>query len=466
MPEPKKVYKLVTLGGLDKPKVVCELDLTRYGGVTNRKTHVGYHPVMTLDTYGEKPVIYVGGPSIYMGFRLLRIVDEGAAFKHEKLDMNPRGTVKGFPYPQGTDAEGNLYFRSLSGSISYDRFIKAYKYNAGTGQLEATGLKVNGMIGKDGLLYVGKYQGKALKRLHPSGKTVPFSATGEWSEPYNDWRFYDRRSSMYALASGDIWAIAAFVKKKPFAVSVVNLGPDGKVKRKDVVHGLQGPSSLRVDSHGNIYVADGFNRDGHPYPPEIDAFAKRLRAKGTTPRGHHSEAVEDSYGEAYGSIFKFGPDGGKIRLLEGGGKAEPDEVLISPYLQRVKLAARGVKGIYPRISPMAPPRGLKGGVSACWCLFAIFDIDGHDRLFVPDGMQFCVRILDASFNEILKFGEYDTATARGGKDNLPGPEIPFEFPTYVHASDAAAYVTDTAPCARRIVRVKLSYAAEETCAIR
>jgi hypothetical protein len=108
---------------------------------------------------------------------------------------------------------------------------------------------------------------------------------------------------------------------------------------------------------------------------------------------------------------------------------------------------------------------MAGGVSACWCLFAIYDLDAHNRLFVPDAMQFCVRVVDANFNEIVKFGDYDRATPKGGKANAPGPEIPFEFPTYVHASDAAAYVTDTASCARRIVRVKLAYAVEETCSV-
>jgi hypothetical protein len=266
--------------------------------------------------------------------------------------------------------------------------------------------------------------------------------------------------------SGDIYAFAAFEKEKPFAGRVVHLGPDGKIKRKDIVIGLQGPSSLRVDSYGNIFVADGLNRHGKPYPPEIDAFAERLRAKGTTKRGVHSEAVEDAYGEAYGSIFKFGPEGGSIRRLDGGAAAGADEELLSPYPQKIKFAAKGVKAIYPRISPMAPPRYMRGGISACWCLFAIYDLDAHNRLFVPDAMQFCVRVTDANFNEILRFGDFDRATTKGGKENAPGPEIPFEFPTYVHASDDAAYVTDTASCARRVVRVKLSYAAEETCAVK
>ncbi len=466
MPEPKKVYKLVKIASFENPKVLAELDLTKYGGVTSRKTHVGYHPVMTIDPYGPKPVVYLASPAVYCRFRILRVTDEGAVLKDEAIDLRTKAGLKASPYPIGTNSKGDLFFSSYRSSLAIGSVINSRKYSANTGKIEPISKHVKGIAGKDGLFYHGKYQGKSVRRVDESGKVVPFSATGEWSEPYNDWRFYDRRSSWHVQPSGNIYAFAAFVKEKPFSGKVVHLGPDGKIKRKDVIVGLQGAASLRVDSYGNIFVADGFNRDGQPYPPEIDAFAKRLRAKGTNKRYVHSEAVEDVYGEAYGSILKFGPKGGKIRLLAGGEKARDDEILISPYLQRVKLAAKGVKGMYPRISPMAPPRGLKGGVSACWCLFAIYDLDTHNRLFVPDAMQFCVRVVDANFNEIMKFGNYDRATMKGGKANAPGPEIPFEFPTYVSASDDAVYVTDTASCARRIVRVKLGYAAEDTCDIR
>jgi hypothetical protein len=125
--------------------------------------------------------------------------------------------------------------------------------------------------------------------------------------------------------------------------------------------------------------------------------------------------------------------------------------------------ATGLKGTYPRLSPMSPPRGSQ--FSACWCLHAIFDVDGYDRLFVPDAMQFKVRVLDANFNELASFGGYDSATARGGKENLPGPPIPFEFPTHANVAGDVVYVTDSASGARRIVRVRLSYAVEESCPV-
>ena len=47
----------------------------------------------------------------------------------------------------------------------------------------------------------------------------------------------------------------------------------------------------------------------------------------------------------------------------------------------------------------------------------------------------------------------------------PAPQEPLECPLSVRSSDTAAYVLDAAPCTPRVVRVKLSYAAEETCAL-
>jgi NHL repeat len=453
----KSPQKLVKILSLQKPEIVAEQAL---GSI--RKTHTAYHPVIALDPYGEKPIVYIGIPSKYIKHKLMRIFDEGTGFKKEDIDLSIESDVPGFPYVIGTNSKGDLYFRSLSASISFAKHLNTKKYNAETGKIENVSKKVGSIIGKDGFFYNGKYQGKSLMRRDASGKVVPFSATGEWSEPYNTGRFYTNRNCVYAPESGDnIWALGS-EKGKPFYI--VNLGTDGKIKRKGVVRGLTGPSSLKVDSYGNIFVADGLNLAGQPYPPEIDAFAKQLRAKGTNKRRSSSEAVEDCYGQAYGSIFKFSAEGGEIRKLGKGEKSKPDERLLAAHSWRSKFAAKGLTGIYPRISPMSPPRGLE--FSSCWCLYAMFDLDSHNRLFVPDAMQFCVRVLDANFNEIAKFGGYDSATSRAGKANLPGPEIPFGFPTYVHVGGDAAYVTDTAPCARRVVRVKLSYATEETCAIR
>ena len=146
------------------------------------------------------------------------------------------------------------------------------------------------------------------------------------SEKFNDGRFPFARSNLHILPSGNIWALYSRAKESPTRIGM--LGPDGRMKREGVVKGLESATSLRVDSRGNIYVATGFKPDGRPYPPEIAAFARRLREKGTTARGYHSEAVEDTYGEGCGSVLKFGPEGGEIREAD---QAEPGETRLTSY---------------------------------------------------------------------------------------------------------------------------------------
>jgi DNA-binding beta-propeller fold protein YncE len=464
-----KTYKLVKISGADGPKVLAELDLTRYAGVTSTKAQ-NYHPVMALDRYAERPVLYLGATSAWSRFRLLKVEDRGDSLAEspfgEPFEKRPG---IGLPYPQGTDAASNFYFRYLSRTVSHGSVVAAGVVDSATGELRDSKLTRDGVVCRNGYFYAGRYMGKEMTRWDLTGKGTPFSATGEKSEAYSNWRFYDRRSSFFAKPSGEVWAMTGDTdkSKKPFRAGVTVLGNDGKVKRRDVVIGLQAPTSIRVDSRGNVYAADGLKADGQLYPPEIDAFAKRLRAKGTDKRGGHSEAVEDVYGEGYGAVLKFGPSGGNIRRIAKGG-AGADEKVLSAYQgygPGIKYAARGLLGIYPRISQMSPPR-YDYPFSACWCVHAVFDLDAHDRLFVPDALQFKVRVLDANFNEILSFGGYDQATTAGGKANAPGPEIPFEYPMFAHAGGEHVYVTDSASCARRIVRVKLGYAAEAETGLR
>jgi hypothetical protein len=393
----------------------------------------------------------------------VRIEDTGAELKPVPVEVAPEGKLRGYPYPQGSDAEGNFFFLDQVGVDPHNKIIQGWEVRAATGELRPWSCQqvYRYAIGKDGFIYRAKwFTGKALSRIDRAGKEVPFSATGAESESYNEDRFSFVRANLFIPPGGDVWALYKLAKS-PMQVSA--FGPDGKMKRRGVVKGLQGAACLRLDSRGNIYVADGLKRDGEPYPPEIAEFAARLRQKkSTVPRGYHSEAPEDSYGEGCGGVLKFGPGGGEIRRADSAGSGE---TLLSAYPHKIKFAAKGLEGVYGRISPMSPPR-YDYPYSACWCLYAIFDVDGYDRLFVPDAVQFRVRVLDASFNEILSFGDYDQATGKGGKANAPGPEIPFEFPTYVNVGGDFAYVTDSAPCARRIVRVRLGYAAEETCPVR
>jgi hypothetical protein len=100
-----------------------------------------------------------------------------------------------------------------------------------------------------------------------------------------------------------------------------------------------------------------------------------------------------------------------------------------------------------------------------------FDVDPFGRVFYPNLGQFRVEVLDTDGNPITKFGKYgnqDDGTPPPGnpKSTIQNPKsgIPLAWPIHVVTSETHAYVADT--LSRRVVKVKLGCAAEETCAVK
>ena len=96
----------------------------------------------------------------------------------------------------------------------------------------------------------------------------------------------------------------------------------------------------------------------------------------------------------------------------------------------------------------------------CGCEAAGFDVDPYGRVFYPNLGQFRVEVVDTNNNWIGTFGKYGNEDSGGPNAKVKKPEIPLAWPTYVAVSDTHAYVNDTV--SRRVVRVKLNYAATET----
>jgi hypothetical protein len=82
---------------------------------------------------------------------------------------------------------------------------------------------------------------------------------------------------------------------------------------------------------------------------------------------------------------------------------------------------------------------------------------------VPDTLTHTVQVLDAAGNFLARFGGYGNWDSQGPKSKIPVPEIPLLRPDYVGVSDTACYVGDGVNA--RVVKVRLSYAAEEMVAI-
>jgi hypothetical protein len=82
-------------------------------------------------------------------------------------------------------------------------------------------------------------------------------------------------------------------------------------------------------------------------------------------------------------------------------------------------------------------------------------------VWVPDLGRFRVSVLDTNGNDLTHFGRYGNADA----PVKPGQKaIPFAWLIGVGVSDKYAYMGDSIN--RRLLRAKLVYAAEETCAVK
>jgi hypothetical protein len=92
------------------------------------------------------------------------------------------------------------------------------------------------------------------------------------------------------------------------------------------------------------------------------------------------------------------------------------------------------------------------GDPSCVCLTSRLAVDGFGRVYVPDCFRFSVGMLDTNGNQIARIGRY------GNADDCDG--IRFAWPAFVGATGELLCVSDSVN--RRVVVMKLSYAAEET----
>ena len=250
------------------------------------------------------------------------------------------------------------------------------------------------------------------------------------------------------------------------------LGQDGKTRRTAVWQCLDS-AVPRVDRWGNIYVADSIKPADRLLPEFFDGKLPAPGQKGGSDL-HWTSAM-------YGSIVKFPPTGGAFWFAQAKGKRAlsclgdpPADLLAKPKIPfRTEYDSgnngpltgevQGAEWIRFGYSPYSIP----GSGGACNCEGNGFDVDPFGRVFYPNMGQARVEVIDTNNNPIAMFGKYGNEDSLGsaGKDaKVAKPDIPLAWPVYVVASDTHAYVADTVN--RRVVRVKLAYTAEESCAVK
>ena len=304
-------------------------------------------------------------------------------------------------------------------------------------------------IGPDSNIYYRHLQKPVTRIDYKTRKPVAFPATGK-AEPEGEvgyeksWEKKDGYGArgFYVAQNGNIY----YMKKNYVAV----WSADGKLINKSLIKTDGMPCGVAADRKGNVYIGVNFKHNNQNYPEELMGKVKAAITKKGDP-------FYNWYPVMYGSLIKFSPDGGSVRILKKGEKA-PEGVVEGVYGLGQPSYVTGSQWMHTGLSP------IWSGHPTCQCVVPRFDIDGFGRIFIPDAAQFCVKVLDEQGNLITRFGQYGTLDSQGKGSMIPEPAIPFGFPTQVGISTNGLYVLDRLNM--RVVKVKLGYTAEETCKVR
>jgi len=427
--------KVLKLSGWKDGKVLAELTL---GGLNA--------PSMALDATQDPPVIWLSNvcqDEITRDGRgmntagVTRIEDrQGKLVVAGRLGgepLMPEAVVKVWADPFSDDI------------VVSDGWSRLSRYDGLTGQKKPFPLKgIDLCFGPDRNIYVYGQRGwhELVARFDRRFEPVPFPATGRNTttltttgrDVYGRYGHGWSNKGIFVALSGRIYAHNMYDWCRYF----VNVwDPSGRAERHPgPSNGLIGPTDaegggLCVDAAGNVYLGL------HGVPAGSAAAADRRRT--------------------LGAVVKFRPQGGGYVKLEKDEPAPKDGI---PWTgSRVGNFVRGALAAYPILAPQAS-RG-------CVCKEARFDLDPWGRLYIPNGLDYYVRVVDNAGNEILRFGHYGNPDSRGPESSVAEPQVPLGWPICVsagHVERGRLYVADTLN--RRVVRVNIDYAAQEVCPIR
>ena len=444
---------------------------------------------MTLDAAAKPPIVWVGTD----GARLIRIEDVENRLTARDINSGSLGgaafldlTVDRF-HPDReiyckNGGGGSWYWRVSEVTDKVERVVQECAGGGFSG--------VNIVPAPDGNLYGLGYPMFMVKH-NRSGKALP------WEEP--DHRPIPKREGFSGTWPAYLSYFPVSMGAQPhtlgvrgsdghlFAMEPSSPGnrppkmmreylPTGKRVSDDPVVWKVTDAALgpRFDAAGNIYVADVIRPMDWLYPPEFSqVFSNRVVMNQTRPSG-----AQDAIATSYGSIVKFSPKGGAIDYkintdIAGGMVPAPykGEPKLDPALKTNNASwyactmwhgpekVIGAEWIAPGISHI--------GMYYCNCENVTFDVDEFGRVFFPDTNLYQVRVIDTAGNVLLNFGAYGNMDSCGpeSKDKaLAVPDIAFARLVSVGVTDKYAYCGDSMN--RRLLRVKLAYAAEETAAVK
>jgi DNA-binding beta-propeller fold protein YncE len=429
--------------------------------------------VMALDPGAKPPVIWLGAHS----GKLLRIEDLGGKFSDAR-QVN-------------TDKFGGMSFldmsvdRSRKAVFAFSNRRNCVRYEEGPGTFSMFHPETHDICqlasAPDGGFYALTYS-SLLRRLNREGKPVPWTTGG--------------KPDVQARMTGHILPHTLGMRPSDGHAFVFEVPPNGGGDNMLAEFGLDGkrvegdPLIWRVsgavvgpkfDAQGNIYIADQVKPAGQLYPGEFEGLKD-------------AEAVRRIAG-LYGGIVKFSPKGGMIDWPTGSlrinNRGLPKPAKLDPSLKVIDVVSTDYYSTKTLPAKVIGAEWVHMGISHvnliyCYCENTRFDVDEFGRVFYPDHCRFRVDVLDTAGNEICHFGGYGNAESMGPespvvdpktgkvrprrtddpkdlKSPFAEPEIAFSWLVGVGATDQYAYMGDSRN--RRLLRAKLVYAAEETCAL-
>jgi len=453
---------LVKLADYGTGKELARLTLPRTGG-----SPWDFEHRIAVDASASPVVIWMPTRS-YTRRQLIRIEDAGDGFT-QPVDPWDRTT----PWAEGPRdmnvdrRRGELYVK-----VNTQRW---HRLNERTGALMDTltpgypalnsGDKGTQLVpGPDGRLYTWSWS-KGFYLFDRAGKPVKWPGRKSNVIPLGGIMCFQVRH-LELLGPNQMLFVSnpGWIKEKHDSrfTSVNVMGPDGKATRTLIWQCMIGAIPW-VDAAGNIYLAEMVKPADRSYPEffdgKLDPPPKESRAAGA--------AFWTSY--LYGSIIKFPPSGGAIWYRPDlpptvVGKP-PADLLAKPkikvkahigYHPHSEAALQGAEWYRFGFGPYSATSSTS--TDTCMCEGARFDVDPFGRVFFPNLGQFRVEVVDTNGNPLTMFGRYGNEDASGERG------APLAWPVAVAVSDTHAYVGDTV--SRRVVKVTLTYAAEETCEVK
>ncbi|MCX7803781.1 MAG: hypothetical protein N3A38_01195 [Planctomycetota bacterium] len=357
-------------------------------------------------------------------------------------------------------------------------------------------------VGFDGLIYLRTgpfHYGHWICRLSRDGKPVPFKenavdvavANKEWQAKYKQSLGAPLLPGITAIhvgmpptqCQGMSWGFYAAPNGNVVAVTIVNPGgisgewmeknglvnPDGKLPSQgghivpvwDRNGRLLSPNAIfytsangqgvAMDRDGNIYrhetwvIPPGDNgrhaglSDSAPMLRSISCLVKYRGRGGAFPLG-------TGPGDRQKKNDKWNPN--PWVLPEPEGIADSIELKPVSHGERIGTPVKCLGALWAYPGMWTEP--------GCTCTHLRWDLDFHARLWLPSPHLFSVVALDSNGNRIARIGRYgnaDDADPKCGK-------IHMAWPATVAVSEEALYIMDNGDL--RVIRCKLSYAAEET----